>query len=100
MSAIALILFAVIAWRFRLEQRRHQFSRLQLDKTKLIEEIRLTLKNARQLLKTIDIALLLVLFAYLGNERFSKRNEMSDIDRFRFVTDVFRRRLRNIDRTL
>ena len=65
-SAISLILFVIIAWRFHVEKRRRRFTRIELGKKNAIAGLIQTLKTARQLLKTSHIRLLLILFAYLG----------------------------------
>jgi len=65
-SAVGLLLFIFIIWRSYVEKRRDNLNRSDEPKKSALEDISQTLKLAGKLLKTRNMLLLLIPFAYSG----------------------------------
>ncbi len=65
-SAVGLLLFIFIIWRSYVEKRRDNLNRSDEPKKSALEDISRTLKLAGKLLKTRNMLLLLIPFAYSG----------------------------------
>jgi Flp pilus assembly protein TadB len=65
-SAIGLVLFGFIVWRSYIEKSRQMMNRTAATKTSTLDDISRTLKIAIGLLKTRNMLLLLIPFAYSG----------------------------------
>ena len=67
-SAVGLVLFIFIIWRTYVEKRRETVVPTDLPKKSTLADIVLTLKVALKLLRTRNMLLLLIPFAYSGKE--------------------------------
>jgi hypothetical protein len=65
-AGIGLAIFILIIWRSYLERRRDTLIKIYVEKKGSLADIGQTLKTIGRLLKTRNMLLLLVLFAYLG----------------------------------
>ncbi len=65
-SAIGLLVFMLIIWRSYIERRLDTLHRIYDVKKDALADIKRTFKTVGQLLKTRNMLLLLILFAYLG----------------------------------
>ena len=65
-SAVGLVLFLFIIWRSYVDKHRHRIILIDAPKKSTLEDIRETLKMAGRLLRTRNMLLLLIPFAYSG----------------------------------
>jgi len=69
--AVSLVLFVLLLWRSCMEQRENSVIRNNETKKSSLASIVQTLKISGQLLKTRNMLLLLIIFAYLGKYYFN-----------------------------
>lgn len=91
--AVSLALFVLLIWRSCTEQRENSVIRNNETKKSSLARIVQTLKISGQLLKTRNMLLLLIIFAYLGKYRFNFSGYILRKLCSRFITSVFRRSL-------
>lgn len=81
-SVVGLALFALIIWRSILEKRRQPAAETVTVKTSVWQDISSTLKTAGRLLKTRNMLLLLIPFAYSGRSFHEPINTESETNCF------------------